>query len=389
MTFAQPKSLSMFRFAQKPIVFSAAVSLGCLLAWTPAFAADGIVRYMRMADGPLQAIGLDDTALQENIPVKLGARLNAGAPLSTQHLVFAIRDAASANFDAGHRDGFTIPAGASELTAFARLPKGDYTMQLAYQRDGVWTTLGHPFAFIVSPDPSVTRPLGRDANWTYRFGDEFIGAAIDWSRWSDFNHVAEPDEGRGNYSNGQLEWNRGANCSVRRGRVYMTAKREYIVSESGRAYNWTSCLLSSHAHYNFRYGFIEARIKMPTVSGFWPAFWTYQAPGMDRWNETDVFEYYANDRTRLYHNQFAGAASNCISRPAFDPAAGFHVYGADIAPDGVRFYVDGVEVCRSDIASQTLTSIIINNFVFARIPPAAGTHSAVLEVDYVRAWQRP
>src|SRR5882724_4835076 len=56
-------------------------------------------------------------------------------------------------------------------------------------------------------------PAGRPTGWRLAFADEFDGAALDRSRWADTSS-AEPDGGRGNLDNQQLEWNQAANCRV-------------------------------------------------------------------------------------------------------------------------------------------------------------------------------
>src|SRR5262249_32041459 len=136
-----------------------------------------------------------------------------------------------------------------------------------------------------------------------------------------------------------------------------------------------------------RYGYFEMRAQLPSPKGFWPALWTWQAPGNNQYTETDVFEYYSSDRTRLYLTQHSGTGGSTICSVPFDPPTGFHVYGADIRPDGTRFYVDGKLVYTAPGTSTGMTNIVVNSFVYSRIPPDPGTVST-LKVDYVRAWQQ-
>ena len=57
-----------------------------------------------------------------------------------------------------------------------------------------------------------------------------------------------------------------------------------------------------------------------------------------------------------------------------------------VEPSGTTWYADGKQVCRSDAAADAPTNIISNLAVYAKIPPAASTTSAVKRVDYIRAW---
>jgi beta-glucanase (GH16 family) len=231
-------------------------------------------------------------------------------------------------------------------------------------------------------------PAGQTDGWEMAFSDEFDGSTLDSRRWAD-QSGAEADHGRGNKGNKQLEWNQAANCAVGGGELTMTARREAVTSPSGERYGWTSCLISSTPSYGFQFGYVEERAILPRARGFWPALWTWQAPFVDRYIETDVYEFYSETRHRLDLTQHSGGKGNCKPALAFDPADGWHTYGAAIEPTGTTWYVDGVEVCRTPATSDGVTNIVSNLAVFAEVPPAEATNEAVKRVDYIRAWQRP
>jgi beta-glucanase (GH16 family) len=229
-------------------------------------------------------------------------------------------------------------------------------------------------------------PLGQRGGWTLAFSDEFDGSALDTSRWNDHSS-AEPDEGRGNHDNQQLEWNQAANCTVSGGSLTMTARREHVISpSSGQDYDWTSCLITTRSSDAFQYGYLEERSILPAATGFWPAFWTWQARGTDQQIETDVYEFYSDNHTRLYSTQYSGAGGRCDWTPPFDPSAGWHTYGVALEPTGTTWYADGRQVCHTDATSAGPTTVISNLAVYSKIPPAASTSSAVKKVDYLREW---
>jgi len=229
-------------------------------------------------------------------------------------------------------------------------------------------------------------PLGQRGGWTLVLGDEFDGPALDTTRWNDHSS-AEPDEGRGNHDNQQLEWNQAANCTVGGGALTMTARREHVVSPaSGQDYDWTSCLITTRSSEAFRYGYIEERSILPAATGFWPAFWTWPARGADQQIETDVYEFYSDNHSRLYSTQYSGAGGRCDWTPSFDPSAGWHTYGVALEPTGTTWYADGHQVCHTDATSAGPTTVISNLAVYAKIPPAASTASANKKVDYIRQW---
>jgi beta-glucanase (GH16 family) len=227
-------------------------------------------------------------------------------------------------------------------------------------------------------------PFGASGNWKLTFSDEFNGTSVDVSKWA-FKSYAEADNGQGNKGNQQLEWNQASNCSVANGLLTITAKPDSIISPSGIKYDWSSCLITSTPSYSFQYGFIEERVKFPKERGFWPGFWTWQAPGVNVWSETDVYEYYSDNPTKLYLTQHSGTGGSCVITPSFDPSADFHTYGASISAQGTSWYIDGIKVCSTTATPTAQTNIISNMFVYAGVPPYPGT-TAYKQVDYIRAW---
>ena len=236
-----------------------------------------------------------------------------------------------------------------------------------------------------APEDGPPMPVGQEQGWRLAFSDEFDGPALDRGRWADISS-AEPDHGRGNLGNQQLEWNQAANCGLADGHLVMTAKREKTTSPSGTGYDWTSCLITSTPSHTLQYGYLEERSIMPAERGFWPAFWTWQAKGVDHHTETDVYEYYSDNKRRLYATQYSAPQGRCDWQPDFDPTADFHTYGVAIEPSGTTWYADGKQVCKSNATADAPTNIISNLAVYAKIPPDAATTSAVKRVDYIRAW---
>lgn len=230
-------------------------------------------------------------------------------------------------------------------------------------------------------------PVGQTGGWELAFSDEFDGSSLDRDKWTDRSSAAGAD-GQGNKDNQQLELNQAANCEVADGELALVAKREAATSRTGERYDWTSCLLTTTPSYTFQYGYLEERAILPAERGFWPAFWTWQAPDVNKHVETDVYEFYSDNPTKLYLTQHSGAEARCKWTPKFDPAADWHTYAAAIEPSGTTWYVDGAQVCKTPATSDAKTNIITNLAVFAEIPPADGTDSAVKRVDYIRAWEK-
>lgn len=136
--------------------------------------------------------------------------------------------------------------------------------------------------------------------------------------------------------------------SVIDGALNITARKE----SDGR---WRSGIIAAadgngHGH-GVRYGYFEARMKLPPGPGTWPAFWlgelkspTDHSPAA----EIDVIEYYGQFYD-AYHaglhewyqkpseSWYRGAT---IKVPAGSLVAGWHDYGVQILPDHITYFLD-------------------------------------------------
>jgi beta-glucanase (GH16 family) len=245
---------------------------------------------------------------------------------------------------------------------------------------------GRTHGLAIDDTPAPPRPVGAGGKWKLAFSEEFNGSSLNRAHWIDYS-TAEPDAGRGNLGNQQLEWNQAANCTVSGGTLVMTARRQQVTSpQTGHRYGWTSCLITSRGSFTFRYAYLEERSILPSPAGFWPAFWTWQAGETQQPIETDVYEFFSDNHTRLYSTQYSGGGGRCDWVPPFDPSKAFHTYGVAILPAGTTWYADGKRVCHTKATSNGPTNIISNLAVYSKIPPAASTTTATKRVDYIRAW---
>ena len=96
--------------------------------------------------------------------------------------------------------------------------------------------------------------------WSDEFNDPDITSSI-WTY----------DVGGGGFGNGQLEFctSRQENSYIENGNLVLEARRE---NYSGNSF--TSARMLAQGRFAFKYGTLEARIKLPdTANGLWPAFW--------------------------------------------------------------------------------------------------------------------
>lgn len=234
--------------------------------------------------------------------------------------------------------------------------------------------------------------------WQMVWSDEFDGASLDLDKWA---FVTGP-----NPSNNELQYytDLSTNLGVSGGTLRIIARQE-----SYMGYNYTSARIRTRNLFDFRYGKVEVRLKVPPGQGLWPACWmmpTEQWYGI--WpasGEMDIMEnlgqqtdvaygtahYQAPDGTHQYH-----VASVMTGTP--DLADTFHLFTFEWSPDTLTWLLDGVQfhqVTAADVAPaqwpfHRLFHLILNLAVGGNWPgPPNGStpFPATFEVDYIRVYQ--
>ena len=98
-----------------------------------------------------------------------------------------------------------------------------------------------------------------------------------------------------------------------------------------------------------KYGYFEARLKVPAGQGMWPAFWILGNEGSSGVNEVDVHEILGNEPSKVYETLHwgtdydAGHKSDGSSWVGPDFSADFHVFGLEWTANAIVWTIDGVE----------------------------------------------
>lgn len=180
------------------------------------------------------------------------------------------------------------------------------------------------------------------------FSDEFYGSRINYENWS---HQLGDGTAYGlpaGWGNNELQYYtpRPENSYVSNGNLVIVARHEPY---QGR--NYTSARLRSFAKQDFLYGRIEARIKLPSTQGIWPAFWMlptdWEYGGWAASGEIDIVES-TNVADTIYGAIHYGGQwpANTSSGGSYsdgnDFSDDFHTYAIDWEPTRIRWYVDGI-----------------------------------------------
>jgi beta-glucanase (GH16 family) len=102
---------------------------------------------------------------------------------------------------------------------------------------------------------------------TLVWADEFDGAQLDPESWY-FEEGDGSQYGIPGWGNNELEWYLPNSAQLENGMLVITAREE---ATNGK--NYTSARINTRDRFAFRYGRIEARIRLPGGQGIWPAFW--------------------------------------------------------------------------------------------------------------------
>ena len=162
-----------------------------------------------------------------------------------------------------------------------------------------------------------------------------------------------------------------------------------------------------------QYGYFEIRCQMPNSgTGAWPAFWltgkgSIQGNGQNN-EEIDIFEWYGVCNTagsyqnvvqQASHNYLAsGSQSGGLYSPQTPmpdgsyPWQGYHIYGCQIDPVNVTWYIDGVRTNQIATPSSFITSpfyIMIDYALGGGWPLSGMVNGSSLNVDWVRVYSLP
>jgi len=272
----------------------------------------------------------------------------------------------------------------------------------------VWIRVGIVLVFLGSTSLASPGQAKDAAPWTLSWSDEFNapdGTAPDPAKWSF-------DLGGGGWGNNEREsyTARPENAVQRGGNLVITARQEAYTGADGKAQQYTSARMKTEGKFAQAYGRFEARMKLPTGKGIWPAFWMLGADiGQVDWpkaGEIDVLEAIGPGTTvysTLHGPGYSGAhaLSTKFELPGGEAIdAGFHVYAVEWAPEAIRFYFDDhliVEQTPKDLPQGTAWVfdhpffLLLDLAVGGRWPgdPDATTAlPAQMLVDYVRVYRK-
>lgn len=227
------------------------------------------------------------------------------------------------------------------------------------------------------------------------WADEFNEAQVNSDAWRFWNGTA--------YNN-ELQYYtpRSQNIRTENGNLVLEAHKE---NYNGRFY--TSGRMSTQNAHFWKYGIVQARIKLPKGRGFWPAFWMMPQyavyGGWPHSGEIDIMEFRGNRlnehlSTIHFARNLSRASIGKTTELGIDLSEEFHVFGMEWNQNGFIFTLDSIphfQINREQVVADNYPFdesfyMILNLAVggdFLDNPDANTPFPTSMLVDWVRVYQ--
>jgi beta-glucanase (GH16 family) len=191
-----------------------------------------------------------------------------------------------------------------------------------------------------APPAASPTPVPGPAGWTLVFSDEFeTPGALDPAKWGyDIGYIANDEK--------QHYTSRSENVRAEGGNLVIEARKEPY-----QGYAYTSARVVTRGRFEFLYGRVEVRAKLPTGNGTWPAIWMLGTNiGQVGWptcGEIDIMENVGFDPLLIHGSVHTAAYNHTIGTQktanvtVASPWEDFHVYAMEWYADHIDVLVDG------------------------------------------------
>lgn len=234
------------------------------------------------------------------------------------------------------------------------------------------------------------------AGWTLAWADEFNGSSLDASKWN----IEVNGNGGGN-NELQYYTARPENIRVTGGSLVIEARQEAYMGKQ-----YTSGRITTQNKASWQYGRMEARMKIPTGKGTWPAFWmlgdAISTVGWPASGEIDIMEHVNTEA--FVHGTIHWSNENNAYANYGGPSGNldfsqFHLYAVEWDASAIRWYVDGVKFHEVNIAGGINGTsefhapyFLLFNLAIGGNWPGSPDASTVFPkqmlVDYVRVYRK-
>ncbi|MEV5605979.1 discoidin domain-containing protein [Streptomyces sp. NPDC052299] len=185
--------------------------------------------------------------------------------------------------------------------------------------------------------------------YTTTFFDDFTGSGLDRDKWRVVRTGTEM-----NPVNGESQAYVDSTDNIRTENGSLVLQSKYCkgcTQTPAGTFDFTSGRIDTNTKFDFTYGKVSARMKLPVGDGFWPAFWMLGSDVDDpdvSWpgsGETDIMENigYGDWTSSALHGPGYSADGNIGKQQTYangGRADAWHTYGVEWTPEGMTFTVD-------------------------------------------------
>ena len=199
--------------------------------------------------------------------------------------------------------------------------------------------------------------------------DEFNGASLDLTKWN-YDLGSGAQYGNSGWGNNEQQYYEKDNVKLKNGKLVIEAglRSGTYPYSSGKITTagvkepseLGGNVLLPKEFLGVKTGYVEARLKTPRGTGFWPAFWMlgadtnqysgYPSHGWPNCGEIDIMEMQGGKETLLFQTIHYGVSPYNPSQKwqkgttytVSNMADDYHVYAVGWNSSGVKFYFDGV-----------------------------------------------
>jgi len=204
------------------------------------------------------------------------------------------------------------------------------------------------------------------------------------------------DTGNNNgWGNQESQFYTADNAVISDGNLVITAKTEDI-----EGFNYSSSRITTKDNFEFTYGRIEARAKLPEGGGTWPAIWMlgsdFDEVGWPATGEIDIMEHAGNRQNTIQgtlHYTGSDGAGDGGSKTISNASSEFYIYTVEWSAERIWFLVDD-EVYH--MYENTSDSPFNKDFFLIMNVAMGGTFGGNIDsdfsessmvVDYIRVYQ--
>ncbi|WP_282134700.1 glycoside hydrolase family 16 protein [Seonamhaeicola maritimus] len=258
-----------------------------------------------------------------------------------------------------------------------------------------YSSTGQNISTFKNIDVYVNESSGPQLIWSDEFNDD---GAVSTSKW--FAETVPPNNGGWWNEEVQHYTDRLENAFISDGTLKIVAKKEnYTFQSSTKEY--TSARLITKDKFDFTYGKVDVRAKLPASQGTWPAIWllgsNIDSVGWPICGEIDIMEQTGANKNKIlgtcHWSANGNNASYGLESDISNASSEFHVYSMEWTETYIKIFLDEVEyyeiALNNDLPFNKDFFLILNVAMGGTLGGTidSGFTEDTMEIDYIRVYQ--